>query len=134
MNMTKRKKKWLLLVIVILILFFLILSVFFHSQAYAVISLESQLNHAISIGDTSTFKHISQNEDTYNFLKSLSKNQKCNNTSDFQGVITGYDYYVTALNSRNIDVFLYKDQSNLFLFLYPNWHISSVRVQLKTNS
>lgn len=132
MNIKKSNTKLLLrvsIVVIVTIIFFLFLSFFLHSQLFVAISLDNQLNAMIASHNTSAMKQISQNEPTYQYILSLPRKTRCKNTSDFQGVISGYDYYVTVLNHKNVDVFMYKNDSNTLLKLYPQWQVSSIRVQ-----
>jgi len=72
---------------------------------------------------------ISQYETTAEFVLSLSKSKKCENTSDFQGLMGGYYYHVTVLNSKNVDVFIYRDEINWVLNIFPKWNVSSIDLQ-----
>ena len=99
-------------------------NILLHSELFGRYSLDRQLNAALS--DTQLLKKISSDQATYQYLTSLPKGTKCANTSGFQGVMSGYDYYATTLGNKPVGVFMYEDDSNP---LFTKWSVSFVRLQ-----
>lgn len=101
-------------------------------------SVEKEVNQVLDVRDPVIINKLSETEETREFLMDLPKNTKASGTIDSQGAsiittnegITLYKvYFVTTINHRAVEVFMYEDKQSRFIYkLFPQWTVCSLRV------
>lgn len=122
----------------LLLILFVVMGIFSFKANEGSSAVENRLNQVIRNSDPSIIAKLSETEETKAFLMSVPENTEASRTSSSQGasIITTTEgltlykvYFVTTLNDKVIEVYMYEDrQSNFFYRLFPKWEIASIRV------
>ncbi|MFC5190111.1 hypothetical protein ACFPIA_10045 [Pediococcus cellicola] len=82
--------------------------VYLNSDMYTVNQVNSKMDSMIREKNYKQMKSVANNKHTYIFLRSLSSKDKVSDTSNFQGGSDKNAYYVTAVKSQKLAVYMRK--------------------------
>lgn len=108
-GVSMKRKKWLSIFgVLVIIVCGVVAYVYLNSDMYTVNQVNSKMDSMIREKNYKQMKSVANNKNTYIFLRSLSSKDKVNDTSNFQGGSDKNAYYVTAVKSQKLAVYMRK--------------------------